>query len=155
MVLLNVNGKDYEVDAPEGMQLLWVIREHLKLNGTKYGCGIGECGTCTVHIDGEAIRSCEVSVEEVKGKKITTIEGLPEDHPVKRAWIQEQVPQCGYCMPGQMMQAAALLSEDPNPTEEKVITAMSDVLCRCGAYPRIKKAIGTAVQTMREEGKRS
>jgi isoquinoline 1-oxidoreductase alpha subunit len=110
MVSLNVNGKDYEIDVAPDTPLLWAIRENLKLTGTKYGCGIGECGSCTVHVDGKAVRSCTVSVEEVQGKKITTIEGLPEDHPVKKAWVDEQVVQCGYCQPGIIMQVSAELS---------------------------------------------
>ncbi|MFH1628657.1 MAG: (2Fe-2S)-binding protein [Pseudomonadota bacterium] len=152
MISLNVNGKAYEVDVSQDLPLLWVIRDYLKLMGTKYGCGIGECGSCTVHIDGKAERSCEISVGEVQGKKITTIEGLPEDHPVKVAWIKEQVPQCGYCQPGQMMQLAALLSETPTPTSEEIIDAMDDVLCRCGTYPAIKRGIETATKMMRKGG---
>lgn len=154
MISLKVNGKNYKVDVPPDMPLLWVIREHLKLTGTKYGCGIGECGSCTVHIDGKAERSCTITAKEAQGKKITTIEGLPENHPVKRAWIQEQVPQCGYCQPGRIMQVAALLSESPNPNAEKIIGAMDNVICRCGSYPRIKRGIKTAVQMMRKEGMR-
>jgi isoquinoline 1-oxidoreductase subunit alpha len=152
MVSLNVNGKKYEVDVPGDVPLLWVLRDHLKLMGTKYACGIGECGSCTVHIDGKAERSCGISVEDVKEKKITTIEGLPETHPVKRAWIEEQVVQCGYCQPGVMMQVAALLSQTKNPDPEEIIGAMDDVICRCGTYPRIKRGIRRAVQLMRKEG---
>ena len=149
---LNVNGKRYEIDVPGDLPLLWVLRDHLKLTGTKYGCGIGECGSCTVHVDGKAERSCGISVEEVRGKKITTIEGLPDSHPVKRAWIEEQVVQCGYCQPGVMMQIAALLSESPTPTPEKIISAMDNVICRCGTYPRIKRGIRKAVQLMKKVG---
>jgi isoquinoline 1-oxidoreductase alpha subunit len=152
MISLTVNGKNYEVDVPPDMALLWVIRDHVKLSGTKYGCGIGECGSCTVHIDGKAERSCAITVEEVQGKKITTIEGIPEDHPVKRAWIQEQVVQCGYCQPGIMMQVASLISETPTPDAQKVIDALDDVICRCGTYQRIKKGVETAVQLTRKEG---
>ena len=155
MISLNVNGKDHRVDVPDDVPLLWVIRDYLKLTGTKYSCGIGECGSCTVHIDGKAERSCVISVGTVQGKKITTIEGLPKNHPVKRAWIEEQVPQCGYCQPGVMMQVAALLSESRNPNPEKIIGAMDDVICRCGTYPRIKKGIRKAVQLMRREVKKS
>ena len=155
MISLNVNGKTYPVDVPPDVPLLWVLRDHLKLTGTKYACGIGECGSCTVHIDGKAQRSCVISVGEVKGKKITTIEGLPNNHPVKRAWIEEQVPQCGYCQPGVMMQVASLISQSRNPDPEKIISAMDDVICRCGTYPRIKKGIRKAVQIMRKEGKKS
>ena len=154
MISLNVNGKNYRVDVPDDMPLLWVIRDYLKLTGTKFGCGIGECGACTVHIDGKAERSCGIPVKEAQGKKIITIEGLPQNHPVKRAWIEEQVVQCGYCQPGVMMQVAALLSETPKPNAEKIINAMDNVICRCGTYPRIKKGIETAVQMARKEGKR-
>ena len=152
MVSLNVNGRNYQVDVPDDMPLLWVIRDHLKLTGTKYGCGIGECGSCTVHIDGKAERSCTIPAGEVQGRKIVTIEGLPESHPVKKAWIKEQVVQCGYCQSGVIMKVACLLSESPNPNAEKIIGAMDDVVCRCGTYPRIKQGIKTAVQIMRKEG---
>ena len=153
MISLNVNGKNYKVDVSDDTPLLWVLRDSLKLTGTKYSCGIGECGSCTVHINGKATRSCSVPVGDVKGKKITTIEGLPESHPVKRAWIEEQVVQCGYCQPGVMMQVAGLLSESRNPNPEKIIGAMDDVICRCGTYPRIKKGIRRAVQLMKKGGK--
>lgn len=155
MISLNVNGKNYRVDVSDDVPLLWVIRDHLKLTGTKYSCGIGECGACTVHINGKAMRSCTIPVGEVKGKKITTIEGLPENHPVKRAWIQEQVVQCGYCQPGVMMQVAALLSEKPTPTADQIISKMDDVVCRCGTYLRMKKGIKTAVQIAGKGGKKS
>jgi len=153
MISLNVNGKNYPVDVSEDVPLLWVIRDYLKLTGTKFGCGIGECGACTVHINGKAERSCGIPVGKAQGKKITTIEGLPQNHPVKRAWIEEQVVQCGYCQPGIMMQVASLLSESRNPNLEKIIGAMDDVICRCGTHPRIKKGIRRAVQLMRKEGK--
>lgn len=153
MITINVNGKNYNIDVPPDATLLWVIRDELKLTGTKYACGIGECGTCTVHIDGKAERSCELSVGDVQGKKITTIEGLPETHPVKKAWIQEQVVQCGYCQPGVMMQTASILAESSNPDADEVIEAMDDVICRCGTYPRIKKGIKTAIRMMGKEGK--
>ena len=155
MISLNVNGKNYSVDVSDDVPLLWVIRDHLKLTGTKYSCGIGECGACTVHINGKAMRSCTIPVSEVKGKKITTIEGLPENHPVKRAWIQEQVVQCGYCQPGVMMQVAALLSDKPTPTADQIISKMDDVICRCGTYLRMKKGIKTAVQIAGKGGKKS
>ena len=151
MISLDINGKRYAVDVSPDVPLLWVIREHLKLTGTKYGCGIGMCGSCTVHIAGKAERSCQLTIGEVKGRKVTTIEGIPEDHPLKKAWIDQQVPQCGYCQPGQIMQAAALLSEDEHPTEEKIIKAMDGNLCRCGTYPRIMLAIKSAA----ERGKKS
>ena len=155
MISLNVNGKNYRVDVPDDMPLLWVIRDYLKLTGTKFGCGIGECGACTVHIDGKAVRSCGISAKEAQGKKITTIEGLPQNHPVKRAWIEEQVVQCGYCQPGIIMQVAALLSEKPTPSADQVISKMDDVICRCGTYPRIKKGIKTAVQMAGKGGSKS
>jgi isoquinoline 1-oxidoreductase alpha subunit len=155
MISLNVNGKTFRVDVPPDVPLLWVLRDHLKLTGTKYSCGIGECGACTVHINGKAQRSCVISVGEVKGKKITTIEGLPNNHPVKRAWIEEQVVQCGFCQPGVIMQVASLLSQSRNPDPDKIINAMDDVICRCGTYPRIKKGIQKAVQLTRREVKKS
>jgi isoquinoline 1-oxidoreductase alpha subunit len=144
MISLDINGKSYQVNVDPDVPLLWVIRERLQLTGTKFGCGIGMCGSCTVHIDGKAQRSCQTPVGSAQGKKITTIEGLPEDHPVKRAWVQEQVPQCGYCQPGQIMQAAALLAEDPRPTDAKINERMNGNLCRCGAYPKIRSAIRLA-----------
>ena len=144
MISLEVNGTLHKVEADPEVPLLWVLREHLRLTGTKYGCGIGMCGSCTVHIDGKAQRSCRIPVIEAQNREITTIEGLPENHPLKRAWIEEQVPQCGYCQPGQIMQAAALLAEDPNPDEETIIKTMDGNLCRCGTYPRILRAIKKA-----------
>jgi len=144
MIRLDINGKGYTVDVAPDVPLLWVIRERLQLTGTKFGCGIGTCGSCTVHIDGQAQRSCQTAVGSVQGKKITTIEGLPENHPLKKAWVQEQVPQCGYCQPGQIMQAAALLANDPHPTDAKIIEHMNGNLCRCGTYPKIKSAIRLA-----------
>ncbi len=150
MISLEINGKQHSVDVEPDVPLLWVIREHMKLTGTKFGCGIGMCGSCTVHVDGKAQRSCQMPAAEAQGKKITTIEGLPDDHPVKLAWIKEQVPQCGYCQSGQIMQAAALLAEDKDPSEEKIINAMEGNLCRCGTYHYIKQAIHTAAK----EGKK-
>jgi len=146
MVSLEINEIKYEVDVPPDVPLLWVIREHLKLTGTKYGCGIAMCGACTVHVNGKAARSCHLLAGDAQGKKIITIEGIPQDHPVKRAWIAEQVPQCGYCQPGQIMQAIALLSEDPNPSDQRILDFMNGVLCRCGTYPRIKRAIRRAIK---------
>ena len=146
MIRLDINGKSHEIDVSPEVPLLWVIREHLKLTGTKYGCGIGRCGSCTVHIDGKAERSCQTAAGDAQGKKITTIEGLREDHPVKKAWVQEEVPQCGYCQPGQIMQATALLAEDPHPSENKIVEHMNGNLCRCGTYPRIKSAIRLAAK---------
>ncbi len=146
MISLIINGKSHKVDVTPDVPLLWVIREYLKLTGTKYGCGIGMCGSCTVHIDGKAQRSCQISAGDAQGKKITTIEGIPEDHPVKKAWIKEQVPQCGYCQPGQIMQAIAFISEKPDPTDEEIVSAMNGNLCRCGTYPYIKSAIKLAAR---------
>ena len=144
MIKLTVNEKQYKVDVLPDVPLLWVIREYLKLTGTKYACGLGLCGSCTVHIDGKAVRSCQILVNDAVGKKITTIEGIPEDHPVKKAWIKEQVPQCGYCQPGQIMEAVAFLKGKKDPTEEEIISRMSGNLCRCGTYPRIRLAIKAA-----------
>ena len=144
MITFTVNGKKLTVDVPPDTPLLWVIREELQLTGTKYGCGEGLCGACTVHIDGKARRSCITKVSEVKGKKVVTIEGVAENHPVKQAWITEQVPQCGYCQPGQIMQATALLKEHPRPTDTQLDSAMAGNLCRCGTYQRIRKAISRA-----------
>jgi isoquinoline 1-oxidoreductase alpha subunit len=144
MISLDINGKSYQVNVEPDVPLLWVIRERLQLTGTKFGCGIGMCGSCTVHIDGKAQRSCQIPVGSAQGKKIMTIEGLPENHPVKSAWVQEQVPQCGYCQPGQIMQAAALLAEDPRPTDASINEHMNGNLCRCGTYPKIRSAIRLA-----------
>jgi isoquinoline 1-oxidoreductase alpha subunit len=155
MISLNVNGKKFKVEVPPDTPLLWVIRDNLKLMGTKYGCGIGECGTCTVLINGKAERSCTIPVDQVRGKKIVTIEGVPEDHPVKKAWIKEQVVQCGYCQPGVILQVTALMAESPKPNADKIIGKMNDIICRCGSYPRIKKGIKTAVQMTRKEGKKT
>ena len=152
MISLKVNGKIYKVEVPADSTLLWVIRDSLKLTGTKYGCGIGECGACTVLVDGKAERSCTISAADVEGKEITTIEGLPESHPVKRAWIKEQVVQCGYCQPGVMLQVASLLSEKPTPSAEQIIDQMDDIICRCGTHLRIKRGIHAAVQMTRKEG---
>jgi len=144
MVRLEINGKKYDVDVTEDEPLLWVIRERLQMTGTKFGCGIGMCGSCTVHLDGKAVRSCQVPVGAAQGKKITTIEGLAENHPVRQAWIKEQVPQCGYCQSGQIMQAAGLLAEDPHPSDAKIVEHMNGNLCRCGTYVKIKSAIHLA-----------
>jgi len=142
-IKLSVNGRARRVDAPADMPLLWVLRDILDLKGTKYGCGISVCGMCTVHVDGEATRSCITPVGSVAGKRVTTIEGLSEDgsHPVQRAWMELDVPQCGYCQAGQIMTAAALLSTTAKPTDAQIDRAMDDVLCRCGTYLRIREAI--------------
>ncbi len=155
MISLNVNGKVYQVDVPKDTPLLWVLRDNLNLKGTKYSCGIGECGSCTVHIDGIAVRSCTISAGEAQRKKIVTIEGLPENHPVKKAWIKEQVVQCGYCQPGVIMQVSALLSQKPALNADQIIAKMDDVICRCGTYPRIKKGIKTAIQMNKKEVRKS
>jgi aerobic-type carbon monoxide dehydrogenase small subunit (CoxS/CutS family) len=143
MAKLLVNGRSYTVDVPPDTPLLWVIREHLELTGTKFGCGKAQCGACTVHLDGAAIRSCQTPVSQAAGKKITTIEGLhPQgQHPLQVAWIAEQVPQCGYCQSGQIMSAAALLAKNPNPTDDEIVAAMSGNICRCATYLRIKRAV--------------
>ena len=152
MISLTVNGKNYKVDVPKDISLLWVLRDYLKLPGTKFSCGIGECGSCTVLINGEAQRSCVTDAADVDGAEIVTIEGLPENHPVKRAWIQEQVVQCGYCQPGVMLQVAGLLSATKNPNAQDIIDSMDDLICRCGTYQRVKKGIATAIEIMRKEG---
>ena len=148
-IALSINGKEHNVQVSEDIPLLWVIREHLQLSGTKFGCGISQCGACTVHVDGKPMRSCQLRVSRVMGRKITTIEGIAEDHPVKKAWINIQVPQCGYCQSGQIMSAVALVEENSDPSEEEIIQAMDGNLCRCGTYTRIKQAIVQAAQEVR------
>lgn len=143
---LEVNGAKKTVEAAADTPLLWVLRDHLGLVGTKYGCGVGLCGSCTVLVDGEAERSCSVVVSQVAGKKILTIEGLGGEHPVQRAFVAEDVPQCGYCQSGQVMQAVALLARHPKPTPEQVAAVMGDILCRCGTYDRIARAVARAAQ---------
>ncbi len=146
MISLHVNGEKRQVDVSPDTPLLWVLRDNLLITSVKYACGISECGVCTVLIDSKAVRSCSVSVESAQGNQITTIEGLPEDHPVKRAWIEKQVPQCGYCQPGIMLQTVDFLSRAPNPSKQQIDDAMDDVLCRCGSHPRIKIAIKMAAE---------
>ena len=148
MVVLNVNNEQFELDVDPNTPLLWVLRDHLNLVGTKYGCGVAQCGACVVHLDGEAARSCVTKVKRAEGKKVVTIEGLAEnnDHPVQKAWIEVDVPQCGYCHSGQIMSAAVLLRENANPTDEDIDIAMSGNLCRCGTYSRIRKAIHVAAK---------
>ena len=148
-IALSINGKEHNVQVSEDIPLLWVIREHLQLSGTKFGCGISQCGACTVHVDGKPMRSCQLRVSRVVGLKISTIEGIAEDHPVKKAWINIQVPQCGYCQSGQIMSAVALVEENSDPSEEEIIPAMDGNLCRCGTYTRIKQAIVQAAQEVR------
>ncbi len=155
MISFKVNGKRYELDVPVDMPLLWVIREKLGLTGTKYGCGRALCGSCTVLVNGKAIRSCVAPVSSVAGKDITTIEGLSADerHPVQKAWIAEDVPQCGYCQSGQIISAVALLTANPKPSDDDIDQAMSGNLCRCGTYQRIRKAIHHAAKLMAEGGR--
>lgn len=143
---LNVNGQRHQVDVDGDTPILWVLRDHLDLVGTKFGCGMAQCGACTVHLDGSAVRSCVLPVSNVGDRAITTIEGLSEegDHPVQEAWLEHDVPQCGYCQAGQIMSAAALLASNANPTDEEIETAMNGNLCRCGTYLRIRAAIRTA-----------
>ena len=156
MISLQVNGKKYEVEVPPNTPLLWVIRESLGLTGTKYGCGISQCGVCTVHVNGEAIRSCVTPVSSVAGKEIVTIEGLSADggHPVQQAWMSEDVVQCGYCHSGQIMAAAALLAKNPRPSDGDIDRAMSGNLCRCGTYQRIRRAIHRAAEMMGKGGQK-
>jgi len=143
---LNVNKKEHQVNVAPDTPLLWVLRDHLNLLGTKYGCGIGQCGACTVHLNGQAVRSCSVPVSAIGNAEITTIEGLSDkgDHPVQQAWLEHDVAQCGYCQAGQIMNAAALLKSKPNPSDEEIKAAMNGNICRCSTYIRIRKAIKTA-----------
>ena len=154
MISLKVNKKEYEVDVSPDTPLLWVLREKFGLTGTKYGCGLSLCGSCTVIANGEAIRSCTTPVKSVLGKEITTIEGLSDDtdHPLQKAWIAEEVPQCGYCQSGQVMAAAALLAKNPKPSDTDIDNAMSGILCRCGTYQRIRRAIHRAAAMMVQGG---
>lgn len=149
VINLIINGKKQVVDVDPKTPMLWVLREHLQLVGTKYGCGVAACGACTIHLDGVAIRSCQLPVSAVANKSITTIEGLSEngDHPIQKAWLLHDVPQCGYCQSGQMMSAAALLKKNPHPTDEQIESAMNGNICRCGTYVRIKAAIKTAAKS--------
>jgi isoquinoline 1-oxidoreductase alpha subunit len=148
MVAFILNGQRQEVGVAPDTPLLWVLREHLKLTGTKFGCGIAACGACTVHVDGEAVRSCSMPVSLIAGKTVTTIEGLSADssHPLQKAWIAEQVPQCGYCQSGQIMQAATLLASNKNPSRDDIVAHMDDNICRCGTYLRIISAIERAAR---------
>jgi aerobic-type carbon monoxide dehydrogenase small subunit (CoxS/CutS family) len=154
MIPIIVNGKKHQVDVGSDTPLLWVLRENLGLTGTKFGCGIAQCGACTVHLDGQPIRSCITPIESAKGKKITTIEGLSPDgsHPLQKAWIAEEVPQCGYCQSGQIMSAAALLTAKPKPGDADIDAAMSGNICRCGTYQRIRRAIHRAAGTPAQGG---
>ncbi|MFD0847196.1 (2Fe-2S)-binding protein [Sphingosinicella sp.] len=151
MTRFTINGNPVAFDLPADTPLLWALRDAMNLTGTKFGCGAGLCGACTVHIDGQAQRSCQVNIGDIEGTFVTTIEGLSKDgsHPVQQAWIAEQVPQCGYCQPGMIMAAAAFLKDTPKPTEDDIKTGITN-LCRCGTYPRIKKAILRAAGTPKE-----
>jgi len=150
MPQLSINGARHQIDADPQMPLLWAIRDVIGLTGTKFGCGVGACGACTVHMDGEAVRSCVTTLADAQGHAILTIEGLSPDgsHPLQRAWKANNVPQCGYCQPGQIMQAAALLKQTPKPTDQQIIDAMSGNICRCGTYVRIREAIKSATESM-------
>lgn len=154
-IKLLINQKNYTIDVDPRMPLLWAIRDAVGLTGTKYGCGIAQCGACTVHLDGVPVRSCSIPVAAVGSKKVTTIEGLSPDlsNPVQQAWIAEQVPQCGYCQGGQILTAVALLKRNPNPTDQDIDAAMQGNICRCGTYPRIRKAIKTAAQLAKSSSK--
>ena len=145
---LNINGKKLEVEVDASTPLRWVLRDHLKLVGTKFGCGIAQCGACTVLLDGNAIRSCQLPISAVGNQELTTIEGLSDDgsHPLQKAWVEVDVPQCGYCQAGQIMQAASLLNKNPNPSDEEIQSVMSGNICRCGTYLRIKEAINMAAK---------
>lgn len=147
-ISISVNGKAQQVDAPAEMPLLWLLRDTLGMTGTKFGCGVGMCGSCTVHVDGKAAKACVVTVGELSGKKVTTIEGLSADgnHPVQKAWRAHNVPQCGYCQAGQIMQGAALISENKTPTDAQILEAMSGNICRCGCYQRIFAAVKSAAK---------
>jgi isoquinoline 1-oxidoreductase alpha subunit len=153
MIALTLNGEPRALDLDPEMPLLWVLRDHLGLTGTKYGCGIARCGACIVHLDGEPVNACVTPLSAAAGRKVTTIEGLSGDgrHPLQLAWIAEDVPQCGYCQPGQIMTAAALLAKNPRPSEDEITAAMSRVLCRCGTYNRIRLAIGRALNPEMQE----
>ena len=154
MIPIIVNGKKQQVDVDSDAPLLWTLRENLGLTGTKFGCGIAQCGACTVHVDGQPIRSCITPVGSVKGKRITTIEGLSANgsHPLQKAWIAEEVPQCGYCQSGQIMSAAALLAAKPKPSDADIDAAMSGNICRCGTYQRIRRAIHRAAGNLAQGG---
>lgn len=147
---INVNGESKQVDVDADTPILWVLRDNLRLLGTKYGCGIAHCGVCTIHLDGDAIRSCSYPISAIGDKKIVTIEGLSKDgdHPVQKAWLEHDVPQCGYCQAGQIMTASSLLAQNPNPTDEEIRHAMNGNLCRCATYTRINRAIKTAAKDM-------
>lgn len=152
MISLQVNGTTQHVDADPETPLLWVLRDDLGITSVKYTCGIAVCGVCTVLLDGEATRSCSITIQEAKNREITTVVGLPDDHPVKLAWIAKQVPQCGYCQPGVMLQAVDFLSREPSPTQERINEQMNDLYCRCGSQPRIREAIQLAADLGKKQG---
>jgi isoquinoline 1-oxidoreductase subunit alpha len=153
MIALTVNGTTQNIDADADTPLLWVLRDHLSLTGTKYGCGMALCGACTVHVDGAPVRSCVLPLKAIEGKRVTTIEGLSKDrsHPAQRAWIESDVPQCGYCQSGQIMSAAALLTTNPAPSDTDIDAALAGNICRCGTYVRIRKAVHRAAELLREK----
>lgn len=155
MITLNINKKTYNIDVDPNTPLLWVLREHVNLVGTKYGCGVAQCGACVVHLNGEAVRSCVTKVSRAAGQKVVTIEGLSEnnDHPLQKAWLENDVSQCGYCQAGQIMSAAILLRENKNPTDQDIDNAMAGNICRCGTYLRIKNAILLAAEMQKKETK--
>jgi aerobic-type carbon monoxide dehydrogenase small subunit (CoxS/CutS family) len=154
MVTLSINGRPHEIDVAADTPLLWVLRDTLRYRGTKFGCGVGQCGACTVHLGGQPVQSCQLPIGGLDGAEITTIEGLSEDgsHPVQRAWLEEQVPQCGYCQSGQIMSASALLANDPEPSDATIRAAMRMNICRCGAYGAIRRAIHRAAEIQAELG---
>ena len=153
VINLKINGENRQFDVAPDTPLLWVLRDHASLTGTKYGCGIAQCGACTVHVEGKAVRSCSLPISSLADKSITTIEGLSVkgDHPVQKAWLEHDVPQCGYCQAGQIMSAVSLLKENPNPSDEEISSAMDGNICRCGTYNRIKTAINSASAKIKEE----
>jgi isoquinoline 1-oxidoreductase alpha subunit len=155
MISITVNNKTHQIDVDPNMPLLWAIRDIIGLTGTKYGCGVAQCGACVVHLDGEAVRSCVTKVGRAAGKKVVTIEGLSlnHDHPLQKAWAEIDVPQCGYCQSGQLMSAAVLLRENPHPTDQDIDNAMSGNICRCGTYPRIRQAIHNAAEMQKKTKK--
>lgn len=150
IINLKINGKNQSVDVDPNTPMLWVLRDHLNLVGTKYGCGVAQCGACTIHLDGVAVRACQLPVSSAENQEITTIEGISEngDHPVQKAWLEHDVPQCGYCQAGQIMSAVALLNENPLPSDQEIENAMNGNICRCGTYLRIKAAVKTASQSL-------
>ena len=150
MISIHVNGENKKIDVDQDTPLLWVLRDNLAITSVKYTCGIAECGVCTVLVDGEAVRSCSITVDEVQNKKITTIEGLPPEHPVKIAWVEKQAPQCGYCQPGMMLHATSFLNKNTAPTDDEIDAGMESMLCRCGSHHRVKEAVKMASGMMKK-----